>query len=203
MIIPKDEYNLKHKLDWELLTKATANFTTHILYINAKNELRSKRTLFCILFLFLFFSVGSWLLLFVTLDDPFYRSGQAMFSDEGFWGDMLSLGLSIAFIFGGASGLLYNKEVTVKPNSGSIDIVDVHFFNEKKRVVFLVEVKILQLIKHFNESDDDSYYSYELNLVLNDLSRINIIAHGGEKRAIKDAKLLSEFINKQITSNFA
>ena len=40
-----------------------------------------------------------------------------------------------------------------------------------------------------------SYYSYELNLVLKDRSRINVFDHGGHKRATKDAELLAKFLD--------
>ncbi len=43
-----------------------------------------------------------------------------------------------------------------------------------------------------------SYYSYELNLVLNDGSRINVVDHGNLKRLRSDTQTLSQFLGKPV-----
>jgi hypothetical protein len=40
----------------------------------------------------------------------------------------------------------------------------------------------------------NSYYCYELNLILKNAERINIISHSNKKRIRADAKTLSEFL---------
>ncbi len=43
-----------------------------------------------------------------------------------------------------------------------------------------------------------SYYSYELNLVLDDGSRINVVDHGNLDRLRGDAQTLSRFLDKPV-----
>jgi hypothetical protein len=43
-----------------------------------------------------------------------------------------------------------------------------------------------------------SYYSYELNLVLDDGRRINVIDHGNLDRLRSDAQPLSRFLDKPV-----
>jgi hypothetical protein len=44
----------------------------------------------------------------------------------------------------------------------------------------------------------NSYYSYELNLVLDDGSRINVVDHGNLDRLRSDAQTLSRFLDKPV-----
>ncbi len=62
----------------------------------------------------------------------------------------------------------------------------------------LEEIHALQLISENCRSDDDSYRSYELNLVLKDGRRINVIDHGNESKLREDARTLSRFIDKPV-----
>ncbi|WP_092447345.1 hypothetical protein [Winogradskyella sediminis] len=53
----------------------------------------------------------------------------------------------------------------------------------------------IQIIGEYVQSDDGSYKSFELNLVLDDASRRNVVDHGNLKSIIKDAEMLSAFLN--------
>ena len=44
----------------------------------------------------------------------------------------------------------------------------------------------------------NSYYSYELNLVLEDGSRVNVVDQGNLKRLRSDAQTLSRFLDKPV-----
>lgn len=55
-------------------------------------------------------------------------------------------------------------------------------------------IHALQILAEFVRSDKSSYYSYELNLVLKDGSRMNVIDHGSSLKIREDAKVLSEFL---------
>lgn len=63
--------------------------------------------------------------------------------------------------------------------------------NRKKGPVPLNEVKAVQVIRERVTSKNSSYYSYELNLVLADASRINVIDHGKLAAVIEDAETLA------------
>lgn len=71
---------------------------------------------------------------------------------------------------------------------------------EIKDFVNLNNVHALQLLKRFNNTTDsdgmsNSYYSFELNLVLHDGKRINVVSHGNLLRMRADAQTLSDFLN--------
>lgn len=56
----------------------------------------------------------------------------------------------------------------------------------------------LQIISELCRGKNSSYYSYELNLVLDDGQRINITDHGNLQKLRADAKTLSDFLGKPL-----
>ncbi len=67
-----------------------------------------------------------------------------------------------------------------------------------KRYAPLNRVHALQIIAEFCKSKNSSYYSYELNLVLDDGSRVHVIDHGNHLALRTDAQTLSHFLNKPL-----
>ncbi len=69
-------------------------------------------------------------------------------------------------------------------------------FNKKdlKSFVKLENIYAIQLISEYCSGDKSSYYSYELNLVLEDGERINVVDHGNKKQLREDSKILSSFL---------
>jgi hypothetical protein len=63
-----------------------------------------------------------------------------------------------------------------------------------KKHVSLDQIHAIQLISEYCRGNKSSYYSYELNLVLEDASRINVVDHGKLSRIQTDAQKLSEFL---------
>ena len=59
----------------------------------------------------------------------------------------------------------------------------------------LETIHALQLISEWVSSDDGGYHSFELNLILKDGGRLNVVDHGGQDRIREDAKVLSDFLN--------
>jgi hypothetical protein len=59
-------------------------------------------------------------------------------------------------------------------------------------------IRALQIIKERCTSKNSSYYSYELNLVLEDGSRLNVVDHGNLERLREDAERLSAFLGKPV-----
>lgn len=66
---------------------------------------------------------------------------------------------------------------------------------KSKNNIALSRICALQIIGEIVKGDDHTYKSYELNLVLDDATRLNVIDHGNLKGIIQDAKWLSEFLN--------
>jgi len=67
-----------------------------------------------------------------------------------------------------------------------------------KHFAELDKIHSLQLISEYVRSNKHSYYSYELNLVLEDGQRLNVIDHGKLDRIREDAQTLSVFLNKPV-----
>ncbi len=75
------------------------------------------------------------------------------------------------------------------------DVADVRSL---KHAAELSQIHALQLLAEYVRGNKSSYYSYELNLVLKDGSRINVIDHGNQTRLREDAKALSAFLGKPV-----
>ena len=69
--------------------------------------------------------------------------------------------------------------------------------NVPKDCVHLQDIHAIQLISEF-VSGKSSYYSYELNIVKKDGSRLNVIDHGSKAKLKQDDHALSMFLNKPI-----
>ena len=61
-------------------------------------------------------------------------------------------------------------------------------------MVQLYQVHALQIIREYVRGNKSSYYSYELNLILKDGSRKNVVDHGSIKQLQKDAQTLGQFL---------
>ena len=66
---------------------------------------------------------------------------------------------------------------------------------ELKAFIKLEDIHAIQLISEYISGEKSSYYSYELNLVLKDAGRINVIDHGNDGVIINNAKILSRFLD--------
>ncbi len=63
-----------------------------------------------------------------------------------------------------------------------------------KHAAPLDRVHAIQIISEHCRGNDSSYYSYEVNLVLHDGSRVNVIDHGSLKHIRKDAQTIADLI---------
>lgn len=112
----------------------------------------------------------------------------------------------IGFVFAGIGvGLLYfsTKPIVFDKHSG-------HFWKGRKDpdLVLKDAIKIwapleqihaLQIIAEYCfGSESSSYYSYELNIVLKDGERINVVDHSKLNKIREDANVLSNFLGKPV-----
>lgn len=70
--------------------------------------------------------------------------------------------------------------------------------SELKNFADLTQVVGLQIITEVVSGDKGSYTSHELNLVLKDGSRLNVVDHGNEEKLRADAEVLAEFLEVEI-----
>ena len=67
----------------------------------------------------------------------------------------------------------------------------------------LKDIYALQIVREYCKGNKSSYYSYELNLVLNNGERINLVDHGNYVKLLEDAKKLSEFLGRPLWDSVA
>ncbi len=68
-----------------------------------------------------------------------------------------------------------------------------------KAFAHLEDIHALQLLSKYNTpAGSRSYYSYELNLVLQNGDRINVVCHGDKEALRKDTQVLSKFLGKPV-----
>ncbi len=70
--------------------------------------------------------------------------------------------------------------------------------NSLKHFVGLEEIHALQLVSEHCQGQKSSYYSYELNLILKDGKRINVVDHGNRRKLREDAETLSQFLDRPL-----
>jgi hypothetical protein len=179
-------------IDWQPLKSGGSNFKTSSLIkvsdMHYKYNLSTQGKLFIGLFLI----IG--MLVFI--------GGLALISeDTAGWG-LLAFGS--LFIFG--SLIIYKfmgKPINIDYSIGCVwkgNKPPQLSGNRKESAdsVFFSDIYSFQIIKERVHSKNNSYYSYELNLVLKDNSRFNLIDHGNIQQIRKDAEVLSAFLGKPI-----
>lgn len=178
-----------------------ANFKTNKLVIENKNRISFKPTLGVILFCMLLILIGSSLL--------FYFANQNMDSSisKNKW-VLLLVGAAFtitgcAFLYLTSTPRVFDKTLGLyfkgfKPK----DIITKT--NASNKQTELSAIIALQIIEEHITSSENSYPSFELNLVLKNGSRINVVDHGNLKSLIKDTQTISDFLGVPIwhaTSN--
>ena len=69
---------------------------------------------------------------------------------------------------------------------------------KKPAFVYLDEIHALQIVSEVVRGDKSTYTSYELNLVLKDATRVNVVDHGNKKVLREDAERLAQALGKVI-----
>lgn len=184
--------------DWSPLKGGGSNFRTHNLVSENYNRTAFKASLGAKLFSSVFILVG--LGLPSSQIYTAFQNGGAFF--EGGFLPLLLFG-GVFSIAGAALYYSYAKPVVFDKTNG--------FFwkgwkapettaieNPDKHSARLSNIHALQIISEYVRGDKKSYYSYELNLVLKDGSRLNVIDHGDVHKIREDAVVLSQFLGKPV-----
>lgn len=181
------------KTDWHPLRGGGSNFKTHRLDSSNPDRLVFRATLGAKLFSGLFTVIGLFglvvpMVIFITggmQDWPLF--GFALF----FGGIFLALGLFLMHgfllprVFDTFYGFYYKGWKRPKHKNTISE-------SKKTDIIGLNEVDAIQVLRERIRSKNGSYYSYEINLVLKDASRVNIIDHGKQAAVIEDAETLAQ-----------
>jgi len=186
--------SIKSKISTSPLKPGGASFKTNVLIQVNPSKLIYKPSIGAAIFSFVFFAVGFGVLFFAFL--PLFKTNIETVSINWF---LILFGL----LFSGAGGFMFYKfyKPRVFDKQQGLYYTTYQFKlhqsrrQESKDYLLLKSIVAIQIIGEHVQSDDGSYKSFELNLVLNDASRKNVVDHGNLKSIIKDAEMLSAFLN--------
>ncbi|MCK5895511.1 MAG: hypothetical protein KAG20_01835 [Cocleimonas sp.] len=186
------------KTEWRPAKRGGSNFATHSLVIIDESRIEFKATSGAKLFYFLFLIVGIGMIsfvIFLSIDSAFSKS---------------ILFFLVALLFSIAGFLLFyfgTKPIVFDRKKGCFWIgrKPPKMLSPSKKSAFFEQIYALQLISetcHSSASSthqrNRSYESYELNLVLKDGQRINVVDHGDKQTLRKDTATLAQFLHKPI-----
>ena len=180
-------------INWEPLKSGGTNFKTHKLVDVSSLRMEYKA------------SIGS-----IVFGSVFVIAGIGIFSINFF--DAFNFWIALfGVVFAGAGGYLLKKvlEPIVFDKSlgffwkGKTSPRQANDITEIKTVANLDDVHGIQVIKEYVKSRsskgrDTSYYSYEINLILNSGERLNVVDYGNANSILRDASTLSTFLNKPV-----
>lgn len=191
------EFNdpIAKQTEWTPLKPGGTNFCTRRLMGTHPNLLEFKPTKSAVLFYSLFLVIG----LAVMILPP-------MTNSKEFTNAKLLMPILIGGVFAFVGGLLLYY--------GTIPIV----FDKQKGLYInslqarkntipgqmveggtrLSDIHALQILREHVRGNKSSYHSYELNLVLRDGKRVNVIDHGSYPKLLEDAARLAQFLGKPL-----
>lgn len=178
------------KTEWTPARGGGTNFRTHKLLKNNSQCLEFKATWFTKLFCGVFFAGGLMFLVF-ALNGSFKSSGAASVFVVIFPLVFMGVGAVMYYFF--TAPIVFDKRRGYYCK-GRKTPVKGYSRGQLKNFAALEEIHALQLLREYCRSDKSSYYSYELNLVLKDGRRMNVVDHGNRKQLQEDARMLGVFL---------
>ena len=185
---------IKKSVSIKPLKSGGSNFETQLLVEKKSGVLEFVPSMGLIAFLSLFFIIGFGFLVFALYKLLFSQ-------DYNFEMGHLLFGL-ISIIFLAIS--IFMGYESFKPNQFN-KLTNRYTKGHQKNVIKknaidipLSKIIALQLIGEIVSGNDSTYNSFELNIVMDDGKRFNVIDHGNLKSLIRDAEWLSEFLNVPI-----
>ncbi|MFP4846851.1 hypothetical protein [Winogradskyella sp. PE311] len=179
---------LKKQVSTSPLVSGGTNFQTHVLKQSHNSIIRYNPSFGGILFVSIFFIVGLALVFFNFVN---YKG---LFSSPSI-SNFFTLAIGLVFSFAGAyigfrlfKPRIFNKNLGYYYKAYKVKL-------NTKNCIALKSIVALQIIGESISSKNGSYGSFELNLVLKDGLRTNVIDHGSLKSIISDAYVISEFLN--------
>ena len=184
--------------EWGPAKRGGSSFKTHKLVYFDGQRVEFKGSTGAKVFSMIFFLVG---LGFIVGSSIFFTTG----NNREF-----EIPMIIPFIFGlifATIGFFMYRSMT---SPIVFDKTLGHFWKGRKspREVFnidsikvhtkLDQIHAIQILSEYCHTDKSHYYSYELNLILKDSSRINVIDHGNLKTLREDANTLADFLGVPI-----
>ncbi len=184
------------KADWSPVKRGGTNFQTRKLVKVNPYRLEFRATGFAIFIYSLFSVSGVGLLIGCSVSK--YQSNQLPFGINIILliAGLIFTVLGSVMLYSGTSPVVFDKTKSFfwkgrkTPEHGLDSKTSTH-------VARLNDIHAFQLISEYC-SGKNPYYSYELNIVLKDGTRINVVDHGNKTKLKHDALSLSAFFNKPL-----
>lgn len=176
------------RTEWGPAKGGGASFRTHRLVRVDATRLEFKPTTGALAFYWLFLLVGLGVLIGFSVGG-------------GSHGALVPLLVGAVFVVAGGAMLRFGTAPIVFDKrkgsfwKGRTSPYEVQHTSELKHYAPLERVHALQIVSEHCRGNKSSYYSYELNLVLDDGSRLNVVDHGNLERLQADARTLSGFLD--------
>jgi hypothetical protein len=177
---------LAQQVSWKPNSRGGANFVTRKLVATSSFQMEYKPSIMSKIFPLMFAVFGSVPLFIFFMhtggDDDMIVLG---LMGLGFFavGTILFFAMGSPCIFDKGTGYFSKGFGTKCTQSGP-----------SKRCMLLSDIHALQIVKELVHTKDGRYYSYEINLVRNDASRITVVDHAKLDIIRKDAETLSGFL---------
>jgi hypothetical protein len=189
--------------EWTPLKRGGSNFKTHKLVEINFQRVEFKPTIFTIFFSLIFFTAGIGIAMSFGINN--LKQGPTFIRFEYLF--PLLFGLVFASI-GVFLFMFFSKPIVFDKTFGYFwkgrkEPAQIYDQGRKKKSVLLSEIHALQIISEYVSTSKNSYRSYELNLVLSDGSRVNVIDHGKLESIRDDAQKLSAFLGVTIWDRLA
>ena len=174
--ITKFEDSIALKIDWFPLVQGGSSFCTHRLVTSLGDSVQEfKMTLSAKLFYSIFIGIGIWGLYNLMITG-------------------LSVESLIPIVMGILGGYFFRNEIRKESKfNRSTGQFTIGTTTRNVR-----DIHAVQLIREYVSGNRNSYYSYEINLIMRDTSRINVTDHGDLKVLRQDADTLSSFLRVAI-----
>jgi hypothetical protein len=185
-------------IQWSPAKSGGTNIMTHKLVLIDFNRMEFRSTWGALLFYSDFFLAGLGIMIGFLVS--VINSGTSLLNTDfliPFLFGLVFAGAGVALYYYGAKPVVFDKR------SGYFwkcwKAPD-HAFNPNAMDEYtrLGDVHALQLLSELVRGDKKSYLSYELNLVLKDGSRVNVVDHGSLVKLREDAQTLADFLGKPV-----
>ncbi|MFC0604342.1 hypothetical protein [Winogradskyella pulchriflava] len=196
-VIEARENNLENVSDMssrvsvQPLKPGGSNFQTHVLVEKSSSKIIYRPSTGGILFVLLFFGIGLGFVIYNLFDSTGQVASPSLIN-------FFSLTFGLIFTFFGSYMMFYlfkprvfDRHLGFYYKSYKFKPHHVNLVNQ----IRLNNIIAIQIIGETIRDDDGSYGSFELNLVLDDNTRRNVVDHGNLKSIINDAHILSDFLN--------
>lgn len=184
--------------DWTPAKGGGASFRTHRLVVLSSDRREFRASFGAKLFYLVFLLVGLGVMIAFSYSN--LSSGEFVLNAALFMPVLIGLifsGVGGAMFYFGTAPIVFDKRKGYfwKGRKVPDEVFDK---SSIKHFTKLERVHAIQLISEYCRGNKSSYYSYELNLVLEDGQRINVVDHGNENRLREDAGNLSDFLGKPV-----